>query len=82
MENITERKEAFRRLGLNLSTRVTHYNAYYDIARMQETESEAAFVERLLNVLHAWDQAKQCPCSDCTKNFVIRAMRLKEVMHR
>jgi hypothetical protein len=40
------------------------------------TPKETVFAENLVNVLQAYDQMKDCPCGECTENFVARARHL------
>jgi len=69
IEKNKTRKEKLAHYGINLSSMLLDCDEKPELP-------EQEFVTTLVNMLQAYDQSKQCPCSECIENFVVRAKRL------
>lgn len=64
-----QRKEHLAKFDIELSSMLE------DVTDTGPDEAEAKFITTLVNMLQAYDQSKNCPCYECTENFVARARR-------
>lgn len=78
MSKHSDRYERLARHGIETTEHGTLEDLSWDEHRNGAlSQEDKEFIGKLADLLWSWDQARQCPCSDCVGNFIVRSRRFR-----